>query len=52
MPNGEEVKAEQGAEAQGGTSESEEKEGGVKLVHKVYENDDKSMAVYMCCNIL
>ena len=53
MPN-EEVKTEAGTtETPSGNGESGERKGGVNLVHKVYENkdDNKSMDVYVCCNI-
>ena len=57
MPNDEEVKTEErtATAAPNENVKSKEKNGGgVKLVHKVYENNDenKTMQVYVCCNIL
>ena len=54
MPNEEEVKEPEGtAPGEGGSGEDGDKKSGVKLVHKVYEDEDKNFVVYgLCCNIL
>ena len=47
----EEVKEPETTDESGGGDKKDKK--GVKLVHKVYEDEDKNFVVYgLCCNIL